>query len=66
MWRFLYRNRLEARHLDVLDQDREMLETLQDDAREDEWLLQTDVGIARMRRMLRQIAEGQTAQSAVA
>ena len=61
LWRFLYRNRLERRHLGVLDQDREMLESIHDDARNDEWLLQTDVGITRMRRILRQAAESQCA-----
>ena len=64
MWRFLYENRLEQRHLDVLDQDRDMLESLYHDAREDEWLLQTDVGVTRMRKILRQVAEGQLGATA--
>ena len=59
MWRFLYKNRLEERHLDVLDQDRDMLETLCRDSGEDEWLLQTDVGVARMRKIMCQVAGGQ-------
>ena len=66
LWRFLYRNRLEGRHLDVLDQDREMLESMHADGPDDEWLLQTDVGLTRMRRLLRQVAEGQVAATAVA
>ena len=66
MWRFLYRNRLEGRHLDVLDQDREVLESVQGDVPGEEWLLQTDVGVSRMRRMLRQIAESQVAATAAA
>ena len=64
MWRFLYENRLEQHHLDVLDQDRDMLESLYHDAREDEWLLQTDVGVTRMRKILRQVAEGQLGATA--
>jgi phenylpropionate dioxygenase-like ring-hydroxylating dioxygenase large terminal subunit len=59
MWRFLYQNRLDDRHLIVLDQDRDMLESLYEDARDNELLLQTDIGISRMRRILRQIAEHQ-------
>ena len=59
MWRFLYENRLEQRHLEVLDQDRDMLESIYQDARDGEWLLQTDVGVTRMRRILRDVAEGQ-------
>jgi hypothetical protein len=43
----------------VLDQDRDMLESLYEDARDNELLLQTDIGISRMRRILRQIAEHQ-------
>ena len=61
MWRFLYENRLDQRHLDVLDQDRDMLESIYQDARDNEWLLQTDVGVTRMRRILREVAEGQHA-----
>ena len=66
MWRFLYGNRLEDRHLDVLDQDRDMLESIYRDARDNEWLLQTDVGVTRMRRILRQVAERQVGAAASA
>ena len=59
MWRFLYRNRLEKRHLDVLDQDRHIMEDIPADVRKREMLIQSDVGIARMRRMMRQEAEAQ-------
>ena len=59
MWRFLYKNRLEQRHLDVLDQDRDMLESLCRGSGDEEWLLQTDVGVARMRKIMRQVAGGQ-------
>ena len=63
MWRFLYKNRLDRRHLDVLGQDRDMLESIYQDARQDEWLLQTDVGVTRMRRILRDIAERQVTET---
>lgn len=53
-WRFLYRARLEARHWNVLEQDREMLINIPRDAHKREMLYQHDVGVARMRRMLRQ------------
>ena len=43
-----------------------MLESLDEDAQDDEQLLQTDVGITRMRRLLSAIAEGQTSASKVA
>jgi hypothetical protein len=59
LWRFLYRNRLEKRHLEVLEQDRDMLESIYEDSRKNEWLLQTDVGVARMRKILSQEAEHQ-------
>ncbi len=36
-----------------------MLESIHRDARDDEWLLQTDVGVIRMRKILRQVAERQ-------
>jgi len=59
LWRFLYKNRLEARHLQVLVQDREMLESIYKDARNNEWLLQSDVGVARMRKILKKLAKDQ-------
>jgi phenylpropionate dioxygenase-like ring-hydroxylating dioxygenase large terminal subunit len=53
LWRFLYKNRLEARSNFVVEQDRVMLEAIPLEARQREKLLQVDVAIARLRRMLR-------------
>lgn len=54
MWRFLYRNRLEARAAHVVEQDRVMLERIPLAARgERELLIQTDIAVGRMRRLLR-------------
>jgi len=55
-WRFLYRNRLEARHWRVLEQDRVMLEQMEADAREREHLYEHDVGLSRLRRYLESMA----------
>jgi len=59
LWRFLYRNRLEKRHLEVLEQDRDMLESIYEHSQKNEWLLQTDVGVARLRKILNKEAENQ-------
>ncbi len=64
VWRFLYRNRLESLHWDVLEQDRLVMESLNRHARAKENLYQHDVGLARVRRMMEQMAEAQV--SAVA
>ena len=64
MWRYLYRNRLEARNLHVVEQDRVLLESIPLEARNRERLLQTDIAVARMRRMLLREAERQWADSA--
>lgn len=61
VWRFLYRAHLEERHWTVLEQDREMLEAMPDDARMREMLYQHDVGVSRMRTMLKQAARDQLA-----
>ena len=66
MWRFLYRNRLEARAFEVVDQDRVMLERIPLAARQREMLLQTDIGVARIRRIMRREAERQIAALAAA
>ena len=58
-WRFLYRARLEPRHWHVLEQDREMLENMPDDARRREMLYQHDVGVSRIRVLLKQAARAQ-------
>lgn len=58
-WRLLYRAQLEARHWHVLEQDREMLENLPVDARKREMLYQHDVGVSRLRTLLKQAARAQ-------
>ncbi|KQN64620.1 aromatic ring-hydroxylating dioxygenase subunit alpha [Erwinia sp. Leaf53] len=64
MWRFLYRNRLEGLHWDVLEQDRVVLENLAPDARQHEFLYQHDVGLSRLRRMMQKAARQQLGQLA--
>ena len=61
VWRFLYRAKLEARHWDVLEQDREMLVNMPPDARKREMLYQHDVGVARIRQALVNKAKAQLA-----
>jgi hypothetical protein len=51
-WRFLYRNRLEARHWVVLEQDRVMLENMEPDANQREHLYEHDVGLSRLRKTM--------------
>ncbi len=63
-WRFLYKNRLEARHWAVLEQDRVMMEDMEPDANQREILYQHDMGIGRLRRRLRNLAEAQLAAKA--
>ena len=58
-WRFLYRAELEANHWNVLEQDRVMLEGMEDDARTHEMLYQHDIGLAHLRRALNRVARGQ-------
>jgi phenylpropionate dioxygenase-like ring-hydroxylating dioxygenase large terminal subunit len=55
-WRFLYKNRLEARHWAVLEQDRAMLEDMDDDIRDHEILYKHDLGIVRLRRRWKALA----------
>ena len=59
LWRFLYRNRLEKRHWHVLEQDRLIAENIEPDANEREFLYEHDVGVARVRRWLREEAAAQ-------
>lgn len=59
LWRFLYRDRLEERHWNVLEQDRLIAETTPADARFHEMLYQHDVGITRYRKLLRAKARAQ-------
>ncbi|UUZ69873.1 aromatic ring-hydroxylating dioxygenase subunit alpha [Polaromonas sp. P1(28)-13] len=65
-WRFLYRNRLEARHWAVLEQDRVMLEQMEPDANQHENLYQHDIGVVRLRRHLRNLADEQLEAAAAA
>ncbi|MFC5521454.1 aromatic ring-hydroxylating oxygenase subunit alpha [Polaromonas jejuensis] len=65
-WRFLYRNRLEARHWAVLEQDRIMLEQMEPDANQHENLYQHDIGVVRLRRHLRNLADEQLEAAAAA
>ncbi len=58
-WRFLYKNRLEARHWHVLEQDRVMLEQCDPDANKHESLYAHDMGLVRLRRVLRNQAVAQ-------
>jgi phenylpropionate dioxygenase-like ring-hydroxylating dioxygenase large terminal subunit len=58
-WRFMYRALLEERHWNVLEQDREMLSAMPDDARKREMLYQHDVGVSRTRLVLKQMARDQ-------
>lgn len=60
-WRFLYKNRLEARHWNVLEQDRVVLEVMEPDANEREMLYQHDMGIVRLRRHMKNLAKAQLA-----
>jgi phenylpropionate dioxygenase-like ring-hydroxylating dioxygenase large terminal subunit len=55
-WRFLYRTRLELKHWNVLEQDREVLEGLVPAARQHETLYSHDAGLVRLRRFLNQAA----------
>jgi len=59
VWRFLYRNRLEARHWHVLEQDRTLMEATAPDADRRENLYQHDMGLVRLRRQWRQEARAQ-------
>ena len=60
-WRFLYKNRLEARHWAVLEQDRVLLEFMEADANQRENLYQHDLGVVRLRRYLKGKAKEQLA-----
>jgi phenylpropionate dioxygenase-like ring-hydroxylating dioxygenase large terminal subunit len=55
-WRFLYKNRLEARHWRVLEQDRAVMEAIEPDASSREYLYDHDVGVAHGRRWMREEA----------
>ena len=59
VWRFLYRNRLEGKHWDVLEQDRIVLEQMAPNARDHEFLYAHDVGLGRLRRIMKNEAMAQ-------
>lgn len=58
-WRFLYKNRLEARHWRVLEQDRAVMEAMEPDASAREYLYDHDVGVAHVRRWMHDEASAQ-------
>ncbi|MBL0420649.1 aromatic ring-hydroxylating dioxygenase subunit alpha [Ramlibacter sp. AW1] len=58
-WRFLYKNRLEERHWNVLEQDRLAIENMEPDANKREHLYQHDMGVVRLRRVLKTLASKQ-------
>ncbi|AZG17211.1 aromatic ring-hydroxylating dioxygenase subunit alpha [Cupriavidus pauculus] len=66
VWRFLYRNRLEGLHWDVLEQDRVVLESMAPGARDHEMLYAHDAGITRVRRLLKRRADAEVADDPVA
>lgn len=61
VWRFLYKTKIEERHWNVLEQDRRMLEAMASDADQAENLYQHDLGVVRIRRLVRQQAKQQAA-----
>lgn len=63
-WRFLYKNRLEQRHWHVLEQDRVAVEAMEPDANRREMLYSHDMGLVRLRRRLRKLAEEQIERAA--
>ena len=58
-WKFLYRAKLEGLHWAVLEQDRLILEGMDDDARNHEALYAHDAGLVRLRRIMTQEAKRQ-------
>ncbi|MCZ6450657.1 MAG: Rieske 2Fe-2S domain-containing protein [Deltaproteobacteria bacterium] len=66
VWRFLYKNRLEGYHWDVLEQDQRLLESMPHDADQHEHLYQHDAGLAGVRRTLRKEAKAQLEELAAA
>jgi phenylpropionate dioxygenase-like ring-hydroxylating dioxygenase large terminal subunit len=55
-WRFLYRNRLELRHWNVLEQDRIMMEAMEPDANKREKQYEHDLGLQRLRQHMQRLA----------
>lgn len=63
-WRFLYKNRLEERHWNVLEQDRVAVEAMEPDANQREFLYQHDMGVVRIRRRWKALANQQLEKTA--
>jgi phenylpropionate dioxygenase-like ring-hydroxylating dioxygenase large terminal subunit len=59
VWRFLYKNRLDRRHQAVVEQDRVVLESIPLAARKREMLIQSDIAVGRLRRLMREEAQRQ-------
>jgi len=59
LWHFMYKNRVEGLHWDVLEQDRMILEQMPHLARSNENLYQHDSGLARIRFELQKEAKAQ-------
>ena len=59
VWRFLYRNRLEGLHWNVLEQDRVVLEQMAPNARDQEFLYAHDKGLGRLRQIMKKEALAQ-------
>ncbi len=64
-WRFLFRALFEPRHWYVLEQDREMIASIRKNAGARELLHQSDIGVARIRRVLAEKAREQVEREAV-
>ena len=58
-WRFMFRAVFEPRHWFVLEQDREMVAAMPDQARRREMLYQHDIGVGAVRRLLAHKARAQ-------
>jgi phenylpropionate dioxygenase-like ring-hydroxylating dioxygenase large terminal subunit len=63
-WRFLYKNRLEQRHWNVLEQDRVAVEAMEPNANQREYLYQHDMGVVRIRRRWKELASQQLEKQA--
>ena len=62
VWKFMYKNRLEGLHWDVLEQDRVVLENLSPNARDFEGLNVHDVGLTRVRHLMKEMVTKQLSQ----
>lgn len=64
VWKFMYKTKLEGLHWDVLEQDRIVLENLAPDASSHEGLNAHDVGLTRVRRLMRGMVKEQLTNAA--